>query len=98
MDRARKTYFGAVGCSTAMLVLGTAVFQRFPKAIIRIFGSKSARYWAFAVKSLKIFLLRIARNGFQLCTGSVGDACAFVLALPLGFLELRKTDSPPVHP
>lgn len=137
MDRARKTYFLAVGCATVVMALGTAVFQLFPEAIISIFGSESALYQEFAVKSLKIFLLLIALNGFQLCTGvffqaigkpvqatlvslsrqvlfllpalvilpqflgvegalwagPVGDACAFVLALTLDFLELRKTNS-----
>lgn len=142
MARARKTYFLAVGCSTAVMALGTAIFQLFPEAIIGIFGSESELYREFAVKSLKIFLLLIALNGFQLCTGvffqaigkpvqatlvslsrqvlfllpalvilprflgvegalwagPVGDACAFVLALTLGFLELRKLDPRPVHP
>ena len=137
MARARKTYFLAVGCSTAVMALGTAIFQLFPETIISIFGSESELYREFAVKSLKIFLLLIALNGFQLCTGvffqaigkpvqatlvslsrqvlfllpalvilprflgvegalwagPVGDACAFVLALTLGFLELRKLDS-----
>ena len=142
IDRVSKTYFEAVGCSTAVMALGTAVFQLFPEVIISIFGSESALHQEFAVKSLKIFLLLIALNGFQLCTGvffqaigkpvqatlvslsrqvlfllpalvilprflgvegdlwagPVGDACALVLALTLGFLELRKTDSQPVHP
>lgn len=128
-------------CATVVMALGTAVFQLFPEAIISIFGSESALYQEFAVKSLKIFLLLIALNGFQLCTGvffqaigkpvqatlvslsrqvlfllpalvvlprflgvegalwagPVGDACAFVLALILGFLELRKTDSQPAR-
>lgn len=69
MARARKTYFLAVGCSTAVMALGTAIFQLFPEAIIGIFGSESELYREFAVKSLKIFLLLIALNGFQLCTG-----------------------------
>lgn len=141
MARARKTYFLAVGCSTAVMALGTAIFQLFPETIISIFGSESELYREFAVKSLTIFLLLIALNGFQLCTGvffqaigkpvqatlvslsrqvlflllalvilprflgvegalwagPVGDACAFVLALTLGFLELRKLDSRPVR-
>ena len=51
------------------MALGTAIFQLFPEAIISIFGSESELYREFAVKSLKIFLLQIALNGFQLCTG-----------------------------
>ena len=133
-NRARKTYFLAVAWSTLVMAAGTMVFQRFPKAIIGIFGAESALYQEFAVKSLTIFLLLISLNGFQLCTGvffqaigkpvqatvvslsrqvlfllpallilphflgvegalwagPVGDACAFVLALILGGLELRK--------
>lgn len=133
-NRARKTYFLAVGWSTVVMAAGTAVFQLFPEAIIGIFGSESALYQEFAVKSLTIFLLLITLNGFQLCTGvffqaigkpvqatlvslsrqvlfllpallilphflgvegalwagPVGDACAFVLALTLGSLELHN--------
>lgn len=133
-NRARKTYFLAVAWSTVVMAAGTVVFQRFPEAIIGIFGSESALYQEFAVKSLTIFLLLIPLNGFQLCTGvffqaigkpvqatvvslsrqvlfllpallilprflgvegalwagPVGDACAFVLALTLGALELRN--------
>lgn len=68
-NRARKTYFLAVACSTVVMAAGAAVFQLFPEAIISIFGSESALYQEFAVKSLKIFLLLIPLNGFQLCTG-----------------------------
>lgn len=133
-NRARKTYFLAVAWSTLVMAAGTVVFQRFPEAIIGIFGAESALYQEFAVKSLTIFLLLITLNGFQLCTGvffqaigkpvqatvvslsrqvlfllpallilprflgvegalwagPVGDACAFVLALILGGLELRN--------
>ena len=35
------------------MALGTAIFQLFPEAIISIFGSESALYQEFAVKSLK---------------------------------------------
>ena len=49
--------------------MGTVLFQLFPHSIISIFGSESALYNEFAVKSLRIFLLLIVLNGFQLCTG-----------------------------
>lgn len=68
-NRARKTYFLEVAWSTLVMAAGTMVFQRFPKAIIGIFGAESALYQEFAVKSLTIFLLLISLNGFQLCTG-----------------------------
>lgn len=68
-ERARKTYFLAIACSTVVMAVGTALFQLFPERIIAIFGSESELYREFAVKSLKIFLLLIALNGFQLCTG-----------------------------
>lgn len=133
--RVRKTYLLAVICSTIVMGAGTMLFQLFPDAIVSIFGSESDLYREFAVKSLKIFLLFILLNGFQLCTGTffqaigkplqatlislsrqvlfllpallilprfmgvdgalwagpVGDACAFVLALVFGLVELRKT-------
>ncbi len=69
LDRAKKTYFLAAGCSTLVMAVGTVMFQLFPEQIIGIFGSESALYQEFAVKSLKIFLLLILLNGFQLCTG-----------------------------
>lgn len=133
--RVRKTYLLAVICSTIVMGAGTLLFQLFPDAIVSIFGSESDLYREFAVKSLRIFLLFILLNGFQLCTGTffqaigkpfqatlislsrqvlfllpallilprfmgvegalwagpVGDACAFVLALVFGLVELRKT-------
>ena len=64
-DRARKTYFLAVGCATVVMAAGTVVFQLFPEAIISIFGSESELYREFAVKSLRIFLLLISLNGPQ---------------------------------
>ena len=64
MDRARKTYFLAVGCATVVMALGTAVFQLLPEAIISIFGSESALYQEFAGKSLIICPRLIALNGF----------------------------------
>lgn len=134
MERVRKAYFLAIFCATVVMGLGTALFQLFPNAIISIFGSESALYNEFAVKSLRIFLLLILLNGFQLCTGiffqaigkpvqatlislsrqvifllpallilprflgvegalwagPVGDGCAFVLALTLGMLEIKR--------
>ena len=53
---------------------GTLLFQLFPDAIVSIFGSESDLYREFAVKSLKIFLLFILLNGFQLCTGTFFQA------------------------
>ena len=67
--RAKKAYVLAIVCSTIVMGIGTVVFQLFPHAIISIFGSESALYNEFAVKSLRIFLLLITLNGFQLCTG-----------------------------
>ncbi len=44
---------------------------------------------------LFIFVFHMGVTGAAIATvlGPVGDACAFVLALTLGFLELRKLDS-----
>lgn len=67
--RAKKAYFFAIICSTVVMGMGTVLFQLFPHSIISIFGSESALYNEFAVKSLRIFLLLIVLNGFQLCTG-----------------------------
>lgn len=73
-ERARKTYLLAVLCSTLVMGMGTLVFQLFPDSIVGIFGSESELYQEFAVKSLRIFLLLILLNGFQLCTGTFFQA------------------------
>lgn len=69
IGRVRKAYFLAISCATLVMAAGTALFQMFPDAIISVFGSESDLYNEFAVKSLRIFLLLILLNGFQLCTG-----------------------------
>ena len=73
-DRAKKTYGLATLWATVVMGVGTLVFQLFPHVIVGIFGSESALYQEFAVKSLKIFLLLITLNGFQLCTGTFFQA------------------------
>lgn len=72
--RAQKTYLLAITCSTIVMGAGTLLFQGFPDRIVSIFGSESALYQEFAVKSLKIFLLLILLNGFQMCTGTFFQA------------------------
>lgn len=72
--RAQKTYLLAIACSTIVMGAGTLLFQGFPDRIVSIFGSESALYQEFAVKSLKIFLLLILLNGFQMCTGTFFQA------------------------
>lgn len=69
LDRAKKTYLMAIVCSTVVMAVGTIIFQLFPNAIISIFGSESELYNEFAVKCLRIFLMFIILNGFQICTG-----------------------------
>lgn len=73
-DRAQKTYLFAIICSTLVMGVGTLVFQLFPDRIVSIFGSESELYQEFAIKSLRIFLLLILLNGFQLCTGTFFQA------------------------
>ena len=72
--RAQKTYLLAIVCSTIVMGAGTLLFQGFPDKIVGIFGAESALYQEFAVKSLKIFLLLILLNGFQMCTGTFFQA------------------------
>ena len=72
--RAKKTYLLAIVCSTIVMGVGTLLLQLFPDSIVSIFGSESDLYREFAVKSLKIFLLLILLNGFQLCTGTFFQA------------------------
>lgn len=70
----RKPTFLAIICSTLVMGVGTLLFQLFPDRIVSIFGSESELYQEFAVKSLRIFLLLILLNGFQLCTGTFFQA------------------------
>lgn len=67
-DRVKKTFLTAVSVCTVMMVLFTVVFQLFPGAVIRLFGSESALYNEFAEKCLRRFMLVIVLNGFQTST------------------------------
>lgn len=76
-------------CSTIVMGAGTLLFQLFPDAIVSIFGSESDLYREFAVKSLKIFLLLILLNGFQLCAGTFFQAIG--KPLPATLISLSRS-------
>lgn len=68
-DRVRKTVRICVALSMICMAIATIIYQVTPMSIIRLFGSESALYNEFAVKSFRIFLLGSILNGLQICTG-----------------------------
>lgn len=67
--RVRKTILICTVGSVLVMALATIVYQATPMSIIRLFGSESALYNEFAVKSFRIFLMATILNGFHICTG-----------------------------
>lgn len=64
--RSKKTFvFAATTCFSVALI-GFAVFQLFPQAVISIFGSGVPEYNEFAEKTMRIFLSMIMLNGVQM--------------------------------
>ena len=95
-NRARKTYFLAVACSTVVMAAGAAVFQLCTGVFFQAIGKPAqatlvslSRQVLFLLPALLILPRFLGVEG-ALWAGPVGDACAFVLALTLGCLELRK--------
>ena len=74
MKRVKKTYLMTIGIATIITTIGFCLFQFFPQAVISIFGSESELYNEFAIKTLRIFLMFIMLNGFQMCTGNFFQA------------------------
>lgn len=65
-DRVRRLYFYILGCTLAIGVAATLLFELAPLAVVRIFGaprfSDPAVYAEFAVKLFRIFLMLVAFN------------------------------------
>ena len=69
-----------------IMLIATIWFQLAPMSIIQIFGSSDALYNEFSVKCLKIFLLLITLDSFQMVgssylqsVGKAGSAAALVM-------------------
>ena len=55
------------------IIISTVVwglFQAFPKPILHIFGNGDAKYFEFATRFLRIFLLFLFLNGVQICSAT----------------------------
>lgn len=68
-DRVKKTILNCIAISSIVMIIATIVFQLFPMSIVRIFGSETALYNEFAVKSFRIYLMLVILTGFHICTG-----------------------------
>lgn len=67
--RVRKTMASCMLITFIVMAAATVVYQLFPMAIIKIFGSESDLYNQFAVKSFRIFLSGTVFAGLHTCCG-----------------------------
>lgn len=68
--RVKDTYKLVLVLSALLLALSTLWFQLAPESIVRLFGSDDPLYMEFAVKCLRIFLMLVILDVFQI-TGSI---------------------------
>ena len=68
--RVKDTYKLVLALSALLLALSTLWFQLAPMSIVRLFGSDDPLYTEFAVKCLRIFLMLVVLDVFQI-TGSI---------------------------
>jgi len=71
-DRVLKAYVKAITAATCVCIVGFAIVQGFPAAIIRIFapdGSEALLY--FATRAMRIFLLMLPLLGFQIISANM---------------------------
>ncbi len=77
-SRVQETYKKAAITVTAVCVISFLCFQLFPRQIVRIFGTGSELYFAFAEKYFRIYLFFTFVNGIQPLTSnfftSIGKA------------------------
>lgn len=75
VDRVKKTFKLTVTIAFLVLLTGFLIFQITPMSVVSIFGSESELYNEFAVMCLKIFLLLMPLNAFQMVS------CVFYQAI-----------------
>lgn len=69
-NRVKDTYKLVLFLSALLLALATLWFQLAPMSIVRLFGSDDPLYIEFAVKCLRVFLMLVILDIFQI-TGSI---------------------------
>lgn len=74
VERMRKTFLSAIAAATIFSLVGWAVCQLFPEAILKIFGSEDAVFTEFAVKGMRIYMLGVFVAGFQVVSTSYFQA------------------------
>ena len=65
IDRVKKTYKIAAGLTVCFMVIGTVIFEVFPRQAVSLFGSESELYNEFAVRCIRIFMIMLVFNGVQ---------------------------------
>ena len=68
--RVKETYKKAAAATLSVSFLMFLAFQLFPRAIAGIFGAGNERYFEFAEKYMRIFLLMVCVQGLQPLTVS----------------------------
>ena len=84
--RVKRVLTLLLAAAFTIMLVATVWFQLAPMSIIQIFGSSDALYNEFSVKCLKIFLLLITLDSFQMVgssylqsVGKAGSAAALVM-------------------
>jgi Na+-driven multidrug efflux pump len=63
--RVRKTYLLAFRAVLIVGVVFFAIFQLFPRQLVRLFGEGSEEYFTFSMKYLRVYMLMTFANGIQ---------------------------------
>ncbi len=69
-QRVKKIYFAILGCTLAIGLISTLVFELFPAQVAGLFGEPNGAgvdpetYWEFAVKLFRIYLMLVAFTCF----------------------------------
>ena len=70
-SRVLRAYLGAIAAATAICVLGFALAELFPVQLVRIFAPQgSAAMMRFAPRAMRIILLLLPLNGFQIVSAN----------------------------
>lgn len=87
-DRVRKTYMTSVLAASVFSVAGLLILQIFTQSVVNLFGSESALYNEFAIKSFKIFVSGMFLVGFQIVSSIYFQAVG--KPLKSAFLSLSR--------
>jgi len=65
IERVKETYKTTVVIIVSFMLIGTIIFELFPRQAMSLFGSESELYTEFAVYCLRVFMLILVVSGIQ---------------------------------